>query len=224
MAPTSFDDLERRDLCDLMDALGPDAATVLAPWTTRDLAAHLFLREHDPLAGPGLVVPGPWARLAERHRRQVATRDYGEVVAAVRSGPRGVLALGWLRRVPNLNEFFVHHEDVRRANGHGPRAFSAAMHAALWSNVRSGAMAARPTPSRCGAQLSQHRDRRRGDRAPRSPCGSPRRGTRRTAALPLRPTRGRRRRTRGRPRPGRRGRDDEVRAVTQHDVALTAGS
>ena len=28
--------------------------------------------------------------------------------------------LGLVRRVAYLNEFFVHHEDVRRANGFGP--------------------------------------------------------------------------------------------------------
>jgi uncharacterized protein (TIGR03085 family) len=35
----------------------------------------------------------------------------------------------------NLNEFFVHHEDVRRANGRAPRTNSPAMDAALWRNV-----------------------------------------------------------------------------------------
>jgi uncharacterized protein (TIGR03085 family) len=134
-----FDGDERTRLCDLLEALGPDAPTVLKPWTTRDLAAHLFLRENDALAGPGLVLPGAWARLAERHRRLAADRDYLELVAAVRSGPRGVFRLGWLRRVPNLNELFVHHEDVRRANGSSRRDLEPAMGDALWSNVTSGA-------------------------------------------------------------------------------------
>ena len=35
----------------------------------------------------------------------------------------------------SLNEFFVHHEDVRRANGHGPRTNEHAMDEALWRNV-----------------------------------------------------------------------------------------
>jgi uncharacterized protein (TIGR03085 family) len=112
-----FDGDERTRLCDLLEALGPDAPTVLEPWTTRDLAAHLYLRENDPLAGPGLVLPGPWARFAERHQQLAARRDYLQLVARVRSGPRAVFRLGWVRRVPNLNELFVHHEDVRRANG-----------------------------------------------------------------------------------------------------------
>lgn len=134
-----FDCDERTRLCDLLKALGPDAPTVLQPWTTRDLAAHLFLRENDPLAGPGLVVPGAWARLAERHRQKAASRDYLQLVAAIRCGPHGVFRLGWLRRVPNLNELFVHHEDVRRANGSSRRDLEPAMNAALWSNLTSGA-------------------------------------------------------------------------------------
>ena len=123
-------------MCDLLESLGPDAPTVLRPWTTRDLAAHLFLRENDALAGPGLVLPGPWARLAERHRLEAAGRNYLDLVAAIRSGPRGVFRLGWFRRVPNLNELFVHHEDVRRANGGRRRDLEPVMSEALWSNVR----------------------------------------------------------------------------------------
>jgi uncharacterized protein (TIGR03085 family) len=43
-----------------------------------------------------------------------------------------------VRRLPNLNEFFVHHEDVRRANGLGPRTHEAGMDEALWRNVVRG--------------------------------------------------------------------------------------
>ena len=139
MGRAYLDGVERSRLCDLLDALGPDAPTVLDGWTTRDLAAHLYLREHDSLAGPGLIIPGPWARLAERHRQAAARRDYAELVAATRSGPRGVFRFIWLRRVPNLNECFVHHEDVRRANGGRPRELDRAMNDALWANARGGA-------------------------------------------------------------------------------------
>jgi uncharacterized protein (TIGR03085 family) len=134
-----FDGDERTRLCDLLEALGPDAPTVLEPWTARDLAAHLYLRENDPLAGPGLVLPGPWARFAERHQQLAARRDYLQLVARVRSGPRAVFRLGWVRRVPNLNELFVHHEDVRRANGGSRRNLESAMDDALWFNVTNGA-------------------------------------------------------------------------------------
>ena len=136
MANPLFDTVERRQLGELFDELGPDAPTLLEPWTTRDLAAHLVLRERDYLAAPGLVVPGAWGRFAERRRTALARKDFPWLVATIRSGPpRGFFRLGWVRRFPNLNEFFVHHEDVRRANGRGPRTNSPEMDVALWHNV-----------------------------------------------------------------------------------------
>ena len=58
MAGPLFDAAERAQLADLLGELGPEAPTLLVPWTTRDLAAHLILRERDHLAGPGLSCPG----------------------------------------------------------------------------------------------------------------------------------------------------------------------
>ncbi len=133
-----FDAVERERFCDLLDDLGPDVPTLLDPWRARDVAAHLVLREHDPLAGPGLVLPGPWARLAERRRRALALGDFARLVATLRSGPPpGFFRIGWVRRGPNLNEFFVHQEDVRRAIGRGPRTNARALDEALWANVTS---------------------------------------------------------------------------------------
>jgi uncharacterized protein (TIGR03085 family) len=139
VAAAFFDALERAQLVDLFDELGPGAPTLLEPWTTRDLAAHLVVREYDCLAGPGLVLPGAWGRFAERRRSALALRDFAWLVATVRAGPPpGLFRLKWVRRVPNLNEFFVHHEDVRRANGRRPRTNDQAMDEALWRNVGQG--------------------------------------------------------------------------------------
>jgi uncharacterized protein (TIGR03085 family) len=136
MADQFFDAVERARLSDLFDELGPGAPTLLAPWTARDLAAHLVLRERDHLAGPGLVLPGAWGRLTERRRRALALRDFTWLIATLRSGPPpGLFRIGWVRRLASLNEFFVHHEDVRRANGRGPRTNEPAMDEALWRNV-----------------------------------------------------------------------------------------
>ncbi len=136
MAELLFDAIERDQLCDLLDELGPRAPTLLDPWTTHDLAAHLVLREHDVLAAPGLVVPGTWGRFAERRRLALKDAGFTDLVATIRSGPPpGLFRLGWVRRYPNLNEFFVHHEDVRRANGSGPRTNPLAEDAALFRNV-----------------------------------------------------------------------------------------
>ena len=132
----SLDAIEREALCDLMTELGSEAPTLLEPWTTRDLAAHLVIREHDYRAAPGLVVPGAWGRFAERRRKALARGDYAKLVTTIRSGPpRGFFRIGWVRRVAILNEFFVHHEDVRRANDLDPRTNAAALDDALWRNV-----------------------------------------------------------------------------------------
>jgi uncharacterized protein (TIGR03085 family) len=136
VAAAYFDAVEREQLCDLLDALGPDAPTLLEPWTTRDLAAHLVLRERDAVAAPGLVVPGAWGRFAERRRVALGERPFAELVRSIRSGPPpGFFRIGWVRRVANLNELFVHHEDVRRANGLGPRTNPDAEEVALFRNV-----------------------------------------------------------------------------------------
>ena len=123
MGDLPFDAQERLELCDLLDELGPSAPTLLEGWTANDLAAHLVLRERDLIAAPCLVLPGPFQRFAERRRVSLANRrDFGWLVARIRSGPPpGFFRIGWVRSFPNLNEFFVHHEDVRRANGLGPR-------------------------------------------------------------------------------------------------------
>jgi uncharacterized protein (TIGR03085 family) len=131
-----FDAIEREQLCLLLDEVGPHASTLLDPWTTHDLAAHLVLREHDLLAAPGLVVPGGWARFAERRRLGLKETEFTELVATIRSGPPpGFFRIGWVRRFPNLNEFFIHHEDVRRANGRDPRTTPPAEDEALFHNV-----------------------------------------------------------------------------------------
>ena len=131
-----FDTAERAQLSDLLDELGPGAPTLLAPWTARDIAAHLVLRERDYLGGPGLVLPGAWGRLAGRRARALSQTDFTSLVATLRSGPPpGFFRIRWVRRVPSLNEFFVHHEDVRRANGRSPRTHEPAMDEALWRNA-----------------------------------------------------------------------------------------
>jgi uncharacterized protein (TIGR03085 family) len=141
MEDLPFDAQERLALCDLFRDLGAYAPTLLNGWTAKDLAAHIVLRERDLIAGPCLVLPGLFQRFAERRRVRLAEqREFEWLVARIRSGPPpGLFRIGWVRSFPNLNEFFVHHEDVRRANGLGPRdSLPPALEAALWRNVRQG--------------------------------------------------------------------------------------
>ena len=139
MGRLPFDAQERLGLCDLFEELGPDAPTLIDGWTAKDLAAHLVLRERDVVAGPSLVLPALFQRFAERRRAKLAERrEFNWLVARIRSGPPpGFFRIGWVRTFPNLNEYFVHLEDLRRANGLGPRdSLTPAMHEALWRNVR----------------------------------------------------------------------------------------
>ena len=140
MAEPPFDARERLELCDLFAELGPSAPTLLEGWTAHDLAAHLVLRERDLVAAPCLVLPGPFQRFAERRRAALASgKEFAWLVERIRTGPPvGFFRIGWVRSLANLNEFFVHHEDLRRANGMGPRALAPARDEALWRNVRRG--------------------------------------------------------------------------------------
>jgi uncharacterized protein (TIGR03085 family) len=155
MADAPLDKLERLEFCDLCEKLGPSAPTLLEGWTTHDLAAHVVLREHDLVAGPCLVLPGPFERFAERRRARLARRkDFAWLVARIRSGPPiGFFRVGWVRDIANLNEFFVHHEDVRRADKQGPRSLTPAMDAALWRNVRRGSRYLSRRLRACGLEI-----------------------------------------------------------------------
>lgn len=156
MAEVPLDMRERFELCDLLSELGPSAPTLLDGWTAHDLAAHLVLREHDVVAGPCMVLPGPFERFAERRRASLTRRsEFASLVARVRSGPPvGFFRIGWVRSMANLNEFFVHHEDVRRANGLGVRVLAPEMDAGLWRNVRRGGRYLSRRVSGCGLEVA----------------------------------------------------------------------
>lgn len=147
MAP--FCQRERQALCDLLGQLGPDARTLCEGWRSVDLAAHLVLREHRPDAGPGMVTRrppfGPWtARLQQALK---AATPWDELVRKVRSGPPALLR----PLDPQLNsvEFFVHHEDLRRAQpSWEPRELTSADEDLLWARARPLARFARGRPSR----------------------------------------------------------------------------
>ena len=46
---------ERAALCDLLDEVGPHAPTLCEGWDTHDLAAHVWVRETDPIGASGIV-------------------------------------------------------------------------------------------------------------------------------------------------------------------------
>ena len=135
---------ERSALCDLLIELGPDAATWTGEWTTRDLAAHLLVRETRPDAGPGLVVGGWFARHTESVRTSTLDdHTFDELVEKLRIGPPK-LWIGRFKPDFDVHEWFVHHEDVRRPNGRGERTDLGPLDDALWTSLdRWGSMLTR---------------------------------------------------------------------------------
>jgi uncharacterized protein (TIGR03085 family) len=134
---TSHSAAERAALADALTDAGPDAPTLCAGWTTRDLAAHLVVRERRIDSMPGIVVP-PLAGWTERVRRGYAQRPYPDLVAAVRNGPARLswASLPKLDALVNVGEHFVHCEDVRRgAPGWTPRQLPPERQEALWRMV-----------------------------------------------------------------------------------------
>jgi uncharacterized protein (TIGR03085 family) len=126
---------ERQALCDLLMEVGPDAPTLCAGWTTSDLAAHLVVRERRPDALPGNVLSA-----LSGHSEKVrvsALRGHGweELVSLIRSGPPAPLRL--VDEPFNTVEFFVHHEDVRRAvPGWEPRKLDHDEDESLWGRLK----------------------------------------------------------------------------------------
>jgi uncharacterized protein (TIGR03085 family) len=152
---TDYGRLERHALCDLLDRLGPDHPTLCDGWTTHDLVVHLHVREADPLAGPGLMIPA-LSDTTERRMAQARERyGYSELVDKVRQGPPrfSIYAFPRLGAQLNVMEYFVHHEDVRRAGADvRPRSLPASQQQGLWKQLRVAARAlTRKAP--CGVVL-----------------------------------------------------------------------
>lgn len=126
-------------MCDLLDEVGPDAPTLCEGWTTRDLAAHLVVRESRPDASVGIVVR-PMNRWTEKVQEDAAAKPYEELVSKVRNGPPtlSVFALPGIDAMANTMEYFIHHEDVRRAiPGWVPRDLDPGTKRELWGRLRS---------------------------------------------------------------------------------------
>jgi uncharacterized protein (TIGR03085 family) len=129
---------ERAALCDLFDELGPDQPTLCDGWETRDLAAHLVVRERRPDSAPGILLK-PFAGYTKRVQDSYGRRPWRELVDLVRGGPPA----WWPTRIPavdnvvNSIEFFIHHEDARRGQeGWTPREPDAERDAVLWTGLR----------------------------------------------------------------------------------------
>ena len=133
---------ERNALCDLALDLGADEPTLSGEWTVKDLVVHLLVREGSPAAA-GIVLK-PLAPMTDRASARLARRDHAELVERLRQGPPrwSPYRLPPLDRTLNTLEFFVHHEDIRRAqDGWEPRDLDRRVQGALWRMIRVGGKA-----------------------------------------------------------------------------------
>ena len=98
-----------------MRSVGPDAPTLCDGWTTRDLAAHLVIREYRPDAAAGILIPLFADHTAKVQNDVAGQTDWEALLDKVASGPPVYSPLKLLDPVANIGEMFIHHEDVRRA-------------------------------------------------------------------------------------------------------------
>ena len=129
---------ERHALCDTALALGPDAPTLSGDWTARDLIAHLLVRENS-VAAAGITVPA-LSGLTERAMARAAEAPYAEMVERLRDPGLTPYRLPGAERLFNTLEYFVHHEDLRRAQpGWAPRSLPAEDEDELWKLLKGSA-------------------------------------------------------------------------------------
>ncbi|MEU9008232.1 TIGR03085 family metal-binding protein [Streptomyces sp. NPDC048479] len=128
---------ERLLLADLLEAAGPEAPTLCDGWNTRQLAAHVVVRERRVDAAGGIVLSALKSRL-DRVQAEFAEKPYEELIQLIRTGPPRMspYAIKQIDEAANTVEFFVHAEDVRRAQPDWtPREPDRIFENALWSRL-----------------------------------------------------------------------------------------
>lgn len=132
---------ERLLLADLLEGAGPQAPTLCEGWTTRDLAAHVVVRERRTDAAAGMIIPQLANRL-ERVQKEFTGKPYEELIQLIRTGPPRLspYALKQIDEAANVVEFYVHAEDVRRAQPDWTeRVVDPVFSDVLWKRLERGA-------------------------------------------------------------------------------------
>jgi len=122
---------ERNALCDLALALGSDSPTLCEGWAVQDLLAHLYVRERKPLAMPGIIFSSLAGMTERAMKKTLQQHSFAELVEKIRTGPP--LHMKAVDGQTNLIEYFIHHEDIRRANGQtAPREGIEKLEEGMW--------------------------------------------------------------------------------------------
>lgn len=129
---------ERTLLCATAQQMGPEAPTLCGGWDVRNLVVHLLIREGHPIAAAGIFVP-PLAGLTRRTEQALAGKDFADLVTELRHGPPllSAFSVPVLGDLANAAEFYVHHEDIRRAQDDWlPRAQDQSTEDSMWRLLR----------------------------------------------------------------------------------------
>ncbi len=141
---------ERLLLADLLETAGPEAPTLCEDWKTRDLAAHVVVRERRPDAAGGILIKQLAPRL-DRVMEEFTAKPYEELIQLIRTGPPrfSPFSLKQIDEASNTIEFYIHTEDVRRARPDWtPRELDPVFQDALWSRLeRTARLMGRGSPT-----------------------------------------------------------------------------
>lgn len=147
---STFAKRERLLLADLLETAGPEAPTLCEGWQARDLAAHVVVRERRPDAAGGALIKQLAPRL-DKVMTEFAAKPYEELIQLIRTGPPrfSPFQLKQVDEVANTVEFYVHTEDVRRAQPDWtPRELDPVFQDTLWSRLeRTARMVGRKAPT-----------------------------------------------------------------------------
>ncbi|MER5751075.1 TIGR03085 family metal-binding protein [Streptomyces sp. NPDC002088] len=138
---STFAKRERLLLADLLETAGPEAPTLCEGWVTRDLAAHVVVRERRPDAAGGILIKQLASRL-DKAMEEFAAKPYEELIQLIRTGPPrfSPFSLKQIDEASNTIEFYVHTEDVRRAQPDWAlRELDPVFQDALWSRLERAA-------------------------------------------------------------------------------------
>jgi uncharacterized protein (TIGR03085 family) len=105
---------ERQALCETARSVGPNAPTLCEGWDVKDLVCHLLVRERSLVAAAGIAIP-PLAGLTDREMARLKKQPFERLVERLRTHRLTFYALPPVEAAFNTLEFFVHHEDIRRA-------------------------------------------------------------------------------------------------------------
>ena len=129
---------ERRALAETALRVGPDAPTLCGDWDTKDLVCHLLVRESSLVGAPGIAVSA-LSGLTDKEMARLKKQPFEKLVDRLRTNKLTFFALPPVDAMVNTLEFFVHHEDIRRARpGWRRRSLSEASLDTLWQALKSG--------------------------------------------------------------------------------------